>query len=245
MQALMTIAAKDKDAASVVERLLPTSVAEDQELRTQQQTLNKIRKIRQKITKKEGLIDSKTQLMKAFIEDMAKHVAAEQKRHDQEIETLHREVAELKTELQQLKEGDREDPIPVETDDEEKVKPQDPEDLRNQLAAAKQEAAEAQQMAYAMKAQVDAYLHYHQLTAQQMDMSALIPPLTAVASPQKPKFPPGGNRLCKDVKAPFGVVRQSERERERSPRGSPYGRPGAAAEVNAAATQAAQMAKMD
>lgn len=232
MQALMTIVAKDKDAASVVERLLPTSVAEDQELRTQQQTLNKIRKIRQKITKKEGLIDSKTQLMKAFIEDMAKHVAAEQKRHDQEIETLHREVAELKTELQQLKEGDREDPIPVETDDEEKVKPQDPEDLRNQLAAAKQEAAEAQQMAYAMKAQVDAYLHYHQLTAQQMDMAALIPPL-------------GGNRLCKDVKAPFGVVRQSERERERSPRGSPYGRPGAAAEVNAAATQAAQMGKMD
>lgn len=231
VQALLTLASKDKNLASAVETLIPQE-AEDQHLKVQQQVLNKIRKVRQKIARKEAAISTKGEQMKAFLEEMKKHIAAERHRHQEETEELQKELVDLREELELLKQG--------------KEKPTDPEvslesllsedeamdgggekELLKQLAVAQQEAKEAQNLAYAMQAQVSAFLQYQQLAAGSTAPLEMPTGLAGeVFSPQKPKPPTlNGSSVERNVKAPFGVMKKETPEQ----RGSPYVRPGQAA----------------
>ena len=104
-QALLACAAKDQSMASLVENLVPQAVSEDQEIRSQQQSLNRIRKCRQKIVKKEALVKTKKEQWTQFVEDMRRHISSEKSRHTTEVQTLEEEITELKEELAQLRSG--------------------------------------------------------------------------------------------------------------------------------------------
>ena len=88
--------------------------------------------------------------------------------------------------------------------------------LRQQLIVAQQEAKEAQNLAYAMQAQVSAFMQYQQMAVGSMAPMDLPAGATPEAfSPQRPKAP-----LQRDARAPFGVVRSMKETKS-----SPYGRP--------------------
>ena len=229
VQALLAIAAKDKNMASVVEGLMPPDAADEQILKSQQQSLNRIRRCRQKIAKKEAAVVSKAEQMKLFLESMKKHIAAEKQRHATETAELEKEIADLKEELILLKNGQEKSEAPEATLEsllsEDEAMPTNGEAaLREQLAAAQNEAKEAQNMAYAMQAQVQAFMQYQQMAASAVMPAELPPGLTPGAfSPQHPKRPSThGPGLERDAKAPFGVVRVDGKDT----RESPYARPG-------------------
>ena len=229
VQALLAIAAKDKNMASVVESLMPPDAADDQILKSQQQSLNRIRRCRQKIAKKEAAVASKAEQMKLFLESMKKHIAAEKQRHVTETAELEKEIAALKEELILLKNGQEKSEVQEDTlesllSEDEAMHTNGEAALREQLAAAQNEAKEAQNLAYAMQAQVQAFMQYQQMAANAV-MPAEIPPGLApdAFSPQHPKRPSTqGQVLERNAKAPFGVVRVDGKET----RESPYGRPG-------------------
>lgn len=229
VQALLAIAAKDKNMASVVEGLMPPDAADEQILKSQQQSLNRIRRCRQKIAKKEAAVVSKAEQMKLFLESMKKHIAAEKQRHATETAELEKEIADLKEELILLKNGQEKSEAPEATLEsllsEDEAMPTNGEAaLREQLAAAQNEAKEAQNMAYAMQAQVQAFMQYQQMAASAVMPAELPPGLTQGAfSPQHPKRPSThGPGLERDAKAPFGVVRVDGKDT----RESPYARQG-------------------
>ena len=213
IQALLSCEAKDKNLATMVESLVPSTYSEEQELRSQQQSLNKIRKLRQRIAKKETAISTKNEMMAQFLEEMKSHVTSEKNRHATEIKEMETEVEELKQELALLKSGQdkpSEPDIPLEEIFEDDV-PKGEKMLREQLEKAQAEAKEAQNVAYAMQAQMQAFMEYQQMMAGSngpLTVPGAPPGLNAVPppeSPQKPKPPQHG--LARDARAPFGVVR--------------------------------------
>ena len=169
-QALLACAAKDQSMASLVENLVPQAVSEDQEIRSQQQSLNRIRKCRQKIVKKEALVKTKKEQWTQFVEDMRRHISSEKSRHTTDVQTLEEEITELKEELAQLRSGqDKTEPdekmdasldelLDIDSDDKTKQ-------LQEQLDQAKMEVQEAQNVAYAMQAQMQAIFDYQKLAA--------------------------------------------------------------------------------
>ena len=228
LQALLACAAKDKNLAAMVESLVPPAVSEDQELRSQQQSLNKIRKLRQRIAKKESAISTKNDMMAQFLEEMKRHISSEKARHATEVKDLEMEVEELKQELALLKSGQDKPPeadIPLEEILESEA-PEGDRMLREQLAKAQAEVKEAQNVAYAMQAQMQAFLEYQQMAAggsAPLPIPGAPPGLNGVTipdSPQKPKHPHSG--LLRDPRAPFGVVRTEAP----TPRGSPCAKHG-------------------
>ena len=227
LQALINIASKDKSVAAAVEGLIPQETADDKELKNQQQLLNKIRKCKQKISKREAAIASKNTMMEQFMEEMRKHIASEKQRHQGEIKELTQEVEELKEELVQLKKGEEKTPEPAISLEEllEEDDGMDNADLRQQLLKAKQDAQEAQSLAYAMKVQMDTLIQYQQLaagTCLPTGETTAIPEIFGVpTTPQRPKKPINNGALVKDAKAPFGVMRTDPTGQ----RGSPYSKP--------------------
>ena len=228
LQALLACAAKDKNLAAVVESLVPPGLSEDQELKSQQQSLNKIRKLRQRIGKKEAAIQTKNELMASFLEEMKRHIHSEKNRHATEVKELETEVEELKQELALLRSG-QDKPQEEDVSIEEMLDAEAPEGdkaLRVQLEKAKADVKEAQDVAYAMQAQMQAFLEYQQMAAGAAapmmvpGVSVGLPNMLAPNSPQKPKLPHTG--IMRDPRAPFGVVRTDVA----TPRDSPYGRPG-------------------
>lgn len=234
VQALMACAAKDKSLAAIVEQVVPGTLTEEQELKSQQQFLNRIRKCRQKLARKEAMIQAKNNLMEQFLSDMRRHIASEKERHGREIKELEAEIVDIKEELRLLKEGQEKIPEPEASLDEllEVDMTESEQSLRAQLNKAKDDVKEAQNVAYAMQAQMQAFLEYQQLAAGAAVPHLATPPPpgfpngmapAAVMSPQKPK-PPAG--LMKDARAPFGVTRKDIPARE-----SPYTRPDPPAEA--------------
>ena len=233
-QALLACAAKDQSMATLVENLVPQSATEDQEIRSQQQSLNRIRKCRQKIVKKEALVKTKNEQWTQFVEDMRRHISSEKSRHNAEVQTLEEEIMELKDELVQLRSGQDkpeadekmdislDDLLDVDSDDKTKQ-------LQEQLDRAKIEVQEAQNVAlYAMQAQMQAFMEYQRMASgaaevvPTMEGSMAVPgtlPPNGPTTPQRPK-PPGLGGVRRDAKAPFGVVAKDKH----TPRGSPYGR---------------------
>ena len=167
-QALMSLAStsKDKAAVEIVEQLIPVELTEDRELKNQQQLLNRIRKVKQRITKKEQLLTSKQEAMQSFLEEMRKHIIAEKQRHATDVATLTQEINDLKEELTQIKAGSSRPTGPEISLESLLEEEEDTTDLKAELAKAKQEALEAQSMAYAMQVQMDTYLQYQQMAAQ-------------------------------------------------------------------------------
>lgn len=232
-QALLACAAKDQSMATLVENLVPQSATEDQEIRSQQQSLNRIRKCRQKIVKKEALVKTKNEQWTQFVEDMRRHISSEKSRHNAEVQTLEEEIMELKDELVQLRSGQDkpeadekmdislDDLLDVDSDDKTKQ-------LQEQLDRAKIEVQEAQNVAYAMQAQMQAFMEYQRMASgaaevvPTMEGSMAVPgtlPPNGPTTPQRPK-PPGLGGVRRDAKAPFGVIAKDKH----TPRGSPYGR---------------------
>ena len=231
-QALLACAAKDQSMASLVENLVPQAVSEDQEIRSQQQSLNRIRKCRQKIVKKEALVKTKKEQWTQFVEDMRRHISSEKSRHTTEVQTLEEEITELKEELAQLRSGqDKTEPdekmdasldelLDIDSDDKTKQ-------LQEQLDQAKMEVQEAQNVAYAMQAQMQAFFDYQKLAAGAAVAPTMEGPMVAPNTlppngphtPQRPK-PPGLAGVRRDARAPFGIVPKEKT----TPRDSPYGR---------------------
>ena len=225
-QALLACAAKDRSVATLVETLVPPTLAEDQEIRNQQQSLNKLRKCRQKIAKKEALVKTKNDQWTLFVEEMRQHVSSEKARHHAEIQSLEEEITELKNELALLKSGqekpEEDEKMDLSLDELLAAEQDEKKNLQAQLDQAKLDMQEAHNVAYAMQAQMQAFFEYQQLAAGgaltvEHPAASMAPPNT----PQRPKLP-----MKRDPKAPFGVAAKDPFgvvARERTPRGSPYG----------------------
>ena len=210
--------------AQQLESILPEKAEQNDDLamKHQQQMLNKIRRVKQKIQKKEALLQTKDVQLKSFLEQVRVHVKNEKDRFAQETAETKAELEDLPLELQPLKEGKD---MPKENDEmtldallsegEDKKDPQDQRVLKEQLHAARDEAAQAQMMAYSMKQQLDA------LTAQFLGLKHLQPAgLTPPPSEETSGFatpavgPPGlgglqavpsSPTMVRDAKAPFRV----------------------------------------
>ena len=225
-QALLACAAKDRSVATLVETLVPPTLAEDQEIRNQQQSLNKLRKCRQKIAKKEALVKTENDQWALFVEEMRQHVSSEKARHHAEIQSLEEEITELKNELALLKSGqekpEEDEKMDLTLDELLAAEQDEKKNLQAQLDQAKLDMQEAHNVAYAMQAQMQAFLEYQQLAAGgaptvEHPAASMAPPNT----PQRPKLP-----MKRDPKAPFGVAARDPFgvvARERTPRGSRYG----------------------
>ena len=227
MELLLEVSQKDSKIAQQLEGILPDKSA-DVEMRQQQQVLNRIRKVKLKIQRKEASLTTKEVQLKNFLEQVRVHVKNEKDRYHQETSETKKELEELKGELQQLREGR----IPTkDTEMEESTletllalgEPES-EGLQSALAAAKEEAACAKQMAYSMKQQMDTMMAHFQ-TMKHLQPGGFTPPpsedLTAMDGmapkigsslpPGLAHLPPSGPTLVKDARAPFGV-----RPKERS-----------------------------
>lgn len=224
LKLLRDAASRDDAVAKQMEVLFPNQ-SEKEQLNLQQRHLNAVRKIRQKIQKKENVLSTREAQFQSLMEQIKEHVKKEKARHAQESADLEVEISSLKAELQKLKDTENAETMAVEADPSlEELLPgeedhMEQERLKKELAAAKAEVQQAQNVAYAMQAQMNAFMEYQQMAAAAGIPSPLLPPeappgLYGPQSPQKPK-----PAILRDPKAPFGVVKTA------MPRDSPYTRP--------------------
>ncbi len=212
---------KDAKIAQQLEGILPEKSA-DAEMRQQQQLLNRIRKVKMKIQRKEASLTTKDIQLKKILEQVRVHVKNEKDRYHQETSETKKELEELKIELQQLREGH----IPTKDSEMEEMTldsllaPGEAESdgLQAALAAAKEEAASAKSMAYSMKQQMDTMMAHFQ-TMKHLQPGGFTPPpsedLTAMDGtapkivgalpPGLAHLPPQGSTFVKDPQPPFGV----------------------------------------
>ena len=224
LKLLRDAASRDDAVAKQMEVLFPNQ-SEKEQLNLQQRHLNAVRKIRQKIQKKENALSTREAQFQAFMDQIKEHVKKEKARHAQESADLEVEISSLKAELQKLKDKENMENMATEEDPSlEEILPgeedhTEQERLKQELAAAKAEVQQAQNVAYAMQAQMNAFMEYQQMAAAAGIPSPLLPPeappgLYGPHSPQKPK-----PAILRDPKAPFGVVKNAVA------RDCPYTRP--------------------
>ena len=100
---LKKLAGKDETIAAEVEGFLPNPLKED--IREKQRTINMIRKLQQKVERKEQAIQRKEAQMAQFLEDIKQHISQEKIRHKGEMEQLRLELDEAKEALEKAKNG--------------------------------------------------------------------------------------------------------------------------------------------
>lgn len=222
MELILEVSQKDGKIAEQLGALLPDSktMKEDSEMKQQQQLLNRVRKVKVKIQKKEAALNTKEAQLRSFLEQVRVHVKNEKDRHAQETTELKQELEELKLELEQLREGK----LPTKEADEQSLEAMLISDsetdhgakekqLQEELSLAKQQAASANEMAYAMKAQLDSLMSQFQ-AMRHLQPNGLTPPgseeLQATGGTDMAAA--GGAIPLKDPKAPFGL-RHQQRER--------------------------------
>lgn len=169
---------------------------------------------------KEAALNTKEAQLRSFLEQVRVHVKNEKDRHAQETPELKQEIEDLKMELEQLRDGK----LPTKEADEQSLDAMLISDseadhgakerqLQEELSLAKQQAASANEMAYAMKAQLDSLMAQFQ-TMRHLQPSGMTPPgsedLKALGGAEASVA--GGGPPLKDPKGPFGL-RHQQRER--------------------------------
>ena len=93
--------------AEVLEGLIPDPTST--ELKTKQRQLNMVRKLMQKIERKEAALVKKENMMNQFLEEMRQHIISEKRRHKSEMDSIKQEIDEAKVALQKVKNGQIDD----------------------------------------------------------------------------------------------------------------------------------------
>jgi len=235
LQVLKQLAASHPSAADQINCLLPDP--DQQEIKDQQKRINVLRRLQQRVTKKEAQIKLKEQQMEQFIEQMKSHVLKEKLRHKEELDVLRKDIEQTKIDIQKVKEGDHSDPTPSTEMDLEEIldspRP-DPEkdQLKEQLVKAEQANYAMQQQLHQFQGQMAEFMQVYRLQLPPQEGQIGTPPglpMTGVTSPGQHVKPPvnvaeatpGSMTTKRDAKQPFGIARK---EKETASPG-PYGRP--------------------
>lgn len=176
---LQQIAAKDPQAAATLDGVLPDP--DKEELRSRQKQINGIRKLQQKIERKENAVQKREIQMTKFLEEIRVHVAQEKQRYQQDLATLRKEIADAKVQLQELKDGKEVAEAPMEEDldallDSDCPLAKENQHLKDQIKQMEQNSIQQQNQLYTMQSQMEDFLR--RITDQQKE--GTIAPATEV-----------------------------------------------------------------
>ena len=104
---LQNVVEQNPKTAEVLEGLIPDPTST--ELKTKQRQLNMVRKLMQKIERKEAALVKKENMMNQFLEEMRQHIISEKCRHKSEMDSIKQEIDEAKVALQKVKNGQIDD----------------------------------------------------------------------------------------------------------------------------------------
>lgn len=161
IQLLRTLAAKDQSIAPQVESLLPDPLKED--LRLKQREINTIRKLQQKVERKEQAISKRESQMTQFLEDIKQHVMQEKARHRADVDQLKKELEEARSALADAKNGK----TPVEMEQDENLESllcmdsdaaKENQELKQRLALMEKEKRQQCEHMYNMQLKMDAFI---------------------------------------------------------------------------------------
>lgn len=219
-QVLKQLAVAHPSAAEQINGLLPDP--DQQEIKDQQKKINVLRRLQQRVTKKEAQIKMKEQQMDQFIEQMKSHVVKEKLRHKEELEGLRKDIEQAKIDIQKIKDGDSTEPMAhADMELEELLEPGGPDPEKEKL---KEKLEKAEQANYAMQQQLQQF--QSQMTAfmqaQQAPSPSVAPP-GLTFSPEQVVKPPviqldeaiavARRDTRRDPLQPFGVRRSTQRSR--------------------------------
>lgn len=224
---LKQIAEANPGTADKIKDLLPNQ--DQQDIKDQQKKINLLRRLQQRIQKKESQIKTKEQQMENFIEQVKAHVTKEKARHKEEVECLKKEIEQAKTDLQKIKDGeqmeaqnqedmDLEEVLDVSAPDVEK------DQLRGRLAEAEKANQEMQQQLASFQNQMAEFMQQYSQQLQRQELPVGTPP-GAFSPGQMIKnpmntFEPGTNHgpteektNKRDARQPFGIAKK-ERQKD-------------------------------
>jgi len=240
MQVLKQIAETNPEAAEKINGLLPGQDEQDQqEIKDQQKKINLLRRLQQRIQKKENQIKTKESQMDTFIQQMKDHILREKQRHKEEVEELRKEIEQARLDITKIKNGDTmdnqnqmemelEDVLESPDQDEEKIQ------LREKLHTAEKVNADMQRQLCGLQLQMTEFMQNYQQRLAPMEVPVGTPPgaftpeqnvkapainldaAIAAAGVGEKERPAGRTR---DALQPFGVAR-----RDKTPNG-PYAPP--------------------
>ena len=233
VELLKTLVAKDQSLAPQVEGLIPDPLKEEIQMR--QREINQIRKLQQKVERKEAAILKKESQMAAFQEEIKQHVLQEKTRHKTEMDVLKKELEEAKEALQNAKEGRvtiEEDPateLEMMFQDEDEMAKENQE-LKKQLAALEQQKNQQQAQMYQMQSQMEAFMRQYSDNVKLAAVTAVEPnmpvePVSGQAGMNLGKTPESPIRTGAAALQPFRVPREKQN------RASPYGEGGGKKEL--------------
>ena len=191
VELLKTLVAKDQSIAPKVEGLIPDPLKE--EIKTKQRAINQIRKLQQKVERKEAAIAKKESQMTSFLEEVKQHVLQEKTRHKAEMEILRRELDEAKEALQSAKDGRevKEEEMNAEIEtiflDEDEVAKENQE-LKQKLMILEyeknQQQEHMQEQMYQMQSQMETFMRQYSDNVKVAAANAMAPNM--VEDPSKP-----------------------------------------------------------
>ena len=100
---LKQLAEANPAAADTINELLPNQ--DHMEIKEQQKKINVLRRLQQRIHKKEAQIKTKEQQMETFMEQVKVHVTKEKQRHKDEIDELRKDIEQARTDILKIKNG--------------------------------------------------------------------------------------------------------------------------------------------
>lgn len=235
LQVLKQIADSNPEAAEKIHGLLPGQDQQDQqEIKDQQKKINLLRRLQQRIQKKENQIKTKESQMDTFIQQMKDHILREKQRHKEELEELRRDIEQARVDIQKIKNGDTmenqnqmdmdlEEVLDSPTHDEEKIQ------LKEKLHTAEKANSDMQRQLCSLQQQMAEFMQNYQQRIAPMEVPVGTPPgaftpeqnvkLPAISldaaiaaagmgEAQKEKERPGGR--TRDALQPFGIARKDK-----------------------------------
>ena len=161
---LKQLAEANPAAAGTINELLPDQ--DHMEIKEQQKKINVLRRLQQRIHKKEAQIKTKEQQMETFMEQVKVHVTKEKQRHKDEIEELRKDIEQARTDILKIKNGGNlETGNNAEMELEEildtSATSKETEELKRRLIQAEQEKVQATTMMYNMQKKLDQFMEQY------------------------------------------------------------------------------------
>lgn len=235
LNVLKQIAETNPEAAEKIHGLLPGQDQQDQQdIKDQQKKINILRRLQQRIMKKENQIKTKETQMETFIQQMKDHILREKQRHKEELEELRKEIEQARSDIQKIKNGDTmENQNQMELDLEEVLETADHDEEKNQLREKLQTAekanADMQRQLCGLQQQMTEFMQNYQQRLTPMEVPVGTPPgaftpeqhvkvpainldaaiaAAGVGEMQQEKERTGGR--TRDARQPFGIARKDK-----------------------------------
>ena len=238
LQVLKQIAETNPEAAEKIHGLLPGQDQQDQqEIKDQQKKINILRRLQQRIQKKENQIKTKETQMDTFIQQMKDHILREKQRHKEDLEELRKDIEQARLDIQKIKNGDsleNQNQMDMELEEVLEPTPHDEEktQLKEKLQTAEKANSDMQRQLCSLQLQMTEFMQNYQQRMAPMEVPVGTPP--GAFTPEQPVKPPaisldgaiaaagmgeknketeGTGVRTRDALQPFGIARKDKTAR--------------------------------